>query len=314
MNVIKLSITTISALCIITSSVNVHAATNCEKSIAVNNQVDGLKFGVIKNPPKGSDYSVWFPVAPRSLAIDSKGNIFVGDSVKYRVMKFDQSGHYLTSFSLQPPKREKKPKISHLIQDMAIDNNDNVYLINLLEYRVEIYDSNGKHLRNIDYFKDEVEDLNTKKANSKFKPKRISVDNKGNVYIYIPDIVNTKIASSGAIYSPNGKLTEKGVLVSIYGKGIVNFDEKQMVGFNGYYFKIDTYAPDKKLPGKTVDKVIVEDSNGNLISACDNLQIAKDEEGEIFKTDNRGNIYTFDYYKSLNIIKIKPTSNVKGSR
>lgn len=73
---------------------------------------------------------------PRAIAFDSNGNIYIGDSVKYRIMKYDKNGDFITKHSMQLPTRNKKPEISHVIQDIAVDINDNVYVINLFEYRI----------------------------------------------------------------------------------------------------------------------------------------------------------------------------------
>lgn len=280
------------------------AHAECKQNVVIDNKSNSIKFGAIIDPPKGSDYSVWFPLVPRSIAFDSKGNIIVGDSVKYKIVKFNSDGKYIGSFPLQKPIKSKK--LSHIIQDIATDKYDNIYVINSLEFRVEIYKSNGKYINSINYFDDEIQDLNTKKPKNKYSPKNINVDVDGNVYLYSPDISNKSVPSSGAVYSKSGKLIQKGVIVTLKGKGIKNYDENKMVYFNGYYLKFDSYAPDKKLPGKTVDKITLEDIKGNTVAICDNLQIAKDEDSEIFKTDKFGNIYTFDYYNTLNVIRIVP--------
>jgi len=82
----------------------------CRPEILIKNQTGDLKFGAMHEPPKGSDYSVWFPIVPQALAFDSLGNIYVGDSVKYRIMKFDKSGKFLMKFPLQRAVRTKKPR------------------------------------------------------------------------------------------------------------------------------------------------------------------------------------------------------------
>ena len=274
-------------LVFLTSSVT--AETICKKSDVIINKSGDHKFGTILNPPKGSDYSVWFPVVPTSLAFDSKGSIYVGDSVKYRIIKFDKDGKFIIKYSLQKPVRTKKPELSHIIQDMTVDKSECLYVVNLYEYRVEIYSADGKFIRYIDYYKDSADSTH---PNKKYHPYRISVDKSSNVYLYGPKL--------NLIYSSNGLLKSK----SKNRSAVAN--EKDMVGFSGYHFKVETYAPDKKLPGKTIDKLIVKGINENVITVCDNLQIAKDEEGYVYKADLNGNIYTFDYYRTINVIKIDP--------
>lgn len=266
-------------------SSSVDAETMCKKSDVIINRSGDHKFGAILNPPKDSDYSVWFPVVPTSLAFDSKGSIYVGDSVKYRIMKYNKDGKFIAKYSLQKPVRTKKPELSHIIQDMTVDNNDNLYVVNLYEYRVEIYSSEGIFIRFIDYYKDD-----NAHPNKKYHPYRISVDKNSNVYLYGPKL--------NLVYSSKGLLQNKANNRSAVAR------EEEMVGFSGYHFTTKTYAPDKKLPGKTIDKLIVKNINGNVVGVCDNLQIAKDEGGDVYKVDANGNVYTFDYYKTLNVIKI----------
>lgn len=265
------------------------AETICKKNDVVINRSGDHKFGAILKPPKGSDYSVWFPVVPTSLAFDSEGSIYVGDSVKYRILKHDKDGKIMLKYSLQKPVRTKKPELSHIIQDMTVDKNDNLYVVNLHEYRVEIYSAEGKFIRFIDYYKDSADN---DYPNKKYHPYRISVDKNSNVYLY-----GSKL---NLIYSSNGLLQDKNKNRSAVS------DQEFMVGFSRYHFIVESYVPDKKIPGKTIDKLIVKNLNGKVITVCDNLQIAKDEDGYIFKADANGNIYTFDYYKTLNVIKIDP--------
>lgn len=251
-------------------------------------------FGAILNPPKGSDYSVWFPVVPSALAFDSKGNVYVGDSVKYRILKFDKYGKLIHKFSLQKPFITKKPELSHIIQDLAVDANDNIYAINLYEYRIEVYSSEGKFLKKIDYYKDSTDKKN---SNSKYHPSKIAVDNNYNVYIFG--------SNQNLIYSEKSMLVYKGKKISTDAK------DNKMIGYSGFNYEIKTFIPDAKLPGKMRDIIIVKDANNKVISTCKDLdiEIAYDENGKIYKADSKGNIYTFDYYDTLNVIKIDPGIN-----
>lgn len=114
----------------------------CYQEIVVKNSSGPHHFGV-KTQYLGKDGEP-VTIAPRSLAVDSKNNIYVGDSVNYRVVKFGGAGKFLFEIKLQPPVRVPKPEISHIIQDIGIDEDDNVYVWNYFEDRVEIYDQNGK--------------------------------------------------------------------------------------------------------------------------------------------------------------------------
>jgi hypothetical protein len=144
-----------------------HANAECRQQILIMNPKGDLQLGAIHEPPKGSDYSVWFPVLPRAIAFDSHDNIYIGDSVKYRVLKYDNNGKFLNKIQQQKPVHTKKPELSHEIRNIAVDKSDNIYVLNIFEYRVEIHSPTGKFLKNIDYYKDEIDQLETKKPRNK---------------------------------------------------------------------------------------------------------------------------------------------------
>jgi len=210
-----------------------HADNKCASEIVVKNPRDTNRFGAKLKPPKGSDYSVWFPVVPRSLIIDSKGDLYIGDSINYRVLKFNKQGKFLLQF---------------IIQDIGVDGSDNIYAWNYFEDRVEIFTSKGQFVRFADPREEIIKHLYKKE--------------------------------------PTGRLA-------------------------GYKYEIDSYAPDKRRPGKLLYRISVMDKNMTTISECNGVDIAYDDEGLIYAIGQDGYIYTFDYYKTLDVIKINPFSKVK---
>lgn len=123
---------------------------------------------------------------PRVLTVDSKGDIYVSDPVNYRVIKFNKDGKLILKFSLQKPVLSAKPPIGNVVEDMAVDTHDNLYLINLYEYRVEIYNSDGKFIKSINYFEDNLgqgKDLNMEKAGLGLEPEHLGIDKDGNIYL-----------------------------------------------------------------------------------------------------------------------------------
>jgi hypothetical protein len=112
---------------------------------------------VVKNPSGVHHFGIktktWsdgesLTIVPRALAIDSKDNIYVGDSVNYRLLKFDSAGRFLSEIKLQPPPQdEAKPEVSHIIHDIGLDDEDNVYVWNYFAGRTEVYDQNGKFIK-----------------------------------------------------------------------------------------------------------------------------------------------------------------------
>jgi hypothetical protein len=72
-------------------------------------------------------------------------------------------------------------------------------------------------------------------------------------------------------------------------------------------YEINSYIPDKKLPGRILYSITVSDVSGKtkkVISKCNGVELDSDEDGEIYSFDYNGNIYTFDPYQ--NVVKINP--------
>lgn len=262
---------------------NSYAQQQCRQEVIVKNPPGDLAYGW---PDNEED---WF--GPSALAIDSKGNIYIGDYANYRILKFSKKGNLLLNFKLQSPARFPLKKVpgtikisSHYFPDIAVDKKDNVYLLNFFESRVEIYTPEGHFIKFINYSNDEI--MGPKGAVGK-----INIDVHGNIYLYKP-------TKGGGVYSPDGYLKRKGVLVDEQGRGKLNFDEKEMVDYNGFYYEVDL----KK------SELIIKDKNKVIVKRCNNVRIADDPmAGLVYKTDKEGNIYTFDYYHgTLDVIKIIP--------
>lgn len=242
MNSIK-KLNLIATILILSCVVAFHAYSEdkkCIQEVVVKNGPADMGFGAIWNYPGDIEPSVWFPVVPRALAIDSKGHIYVGDSVNYRVMKYDSKGKLLFEFKLQPPVKKIKPEISHIIQDIGIDKDDKVYVWNFFEDRVEIYYPDGKYQESVGS----------------------RDDRQKGIFAHIP----------------KGK-------------------------FGNYIYGIESYIPDKKYPGRILYSITVRDDK-KIAAQCYGVEIASDEDGQIYNFDNNGNIYTFDAL--LNVIKINP--------
>lgn len=153
------------------------AENKCNFVTAVRNPSGDQRFGVMtKTFPDGAS----FTNTARALAIDSKDNIYVGDSVNYRVLKFDGAGKFLFEIKLQPPVKEIKPETGH-IQDIGLDKDDNVFVWNYFENSVEIYDQNGKFKEFINPGDDKQKGVFTKTSKGRFSKYIYEFDS------YIPD-------------------------------------------------------------------------------------------------------------------------------
>jgi sugar lactone lactonase YvrE len=83
---------------------------------------------------------------PTDVAWNANGDIFISDGyVNARVAKFDKNGDWVKSFG-EPGSGPGQLNTPHSI---ATDAKGNVYVANRGNVRVEVFDSDGKYLRNI---------------------------------------------------------------------------------------------------------------------------------------------------------------------
>jgi DNA-binding beta-propeller fold protein YncE len=88
---------------------------------------------------------------PTDLGIAANGDIFVstghgGDDP--RIVRFDKNGKFITTWSLK--EATDTPTTRHDIHTMVVDSKGTVYAADREMKRIRIYDSNGKHLRDIE--------------------------------------------------------------------------------------------------------------------------------------------------------------------
>lgn len=223
-------------LLIVMSALTYAKDKNCYHEIAVKNTAGSNAFGAIWNFPGDIKPSVWFPIVPRAIAINSKGEIYVGDSVNYRVLKFDNKGKFLLEFKLQPPIKVLKPEISHIIQDIGIDKDYSVYVWNILENRVEIYDQNGEFKESVRPNDERQKGIFTKTLKGKFSKYIYEIDS------YIPDKKYPgMILHSIAIVDVTGKERKE---IRRCGGVELAYDEDGLVysfDYNGNIYTFDAY-------------------------------------------------------------------------
>jgi sugar lactone lactonase YvrE len=81
---------------------------------------------------------------PTGVAWDSKGNIFISDGyINARVAKLDKSGDWVKSWG----EHGNKPGEFNTPHAIAVDTNDNVYVADRGNSRIQIFDTDGKYLR-----------------------------------------------------------------------------------------------------------------------------------------------------------------------
>jgi DNA-binding beta-propeller fold protein YncE len=79
---------------------------------------------------------------PDSIAVDSAGNVFVGELANNRIQKFDASGNFLTKWG-GPGSGDGQ---FNRPDGLAIDGGGNVYVADLLNHRVQKFDASGTFL------------------------------------------------------------------------------------------------------------------------------------------------------------------------
>lgn len=82
---------------------------------------------------------------PRAITTDSEGNIYVGDSVNYQIVKFNKQGNFVTNFPLMGDKSTSEE--GDVIYSLAVDQADNIYVMNSKKKRIEVYTNNGRVLK-----------------------------------------------------------------------------------------------------------------------------------------------------------------------
>ena len=113
----------------------------------------GRKWERVDGPPKQPEAGEPPPKAQRDrfnretdLTWDKAGNIYVADGYNNsRVAKFDKDGNWVTSWG----QRGTGPGEFHTVHTIAIDNQDHIYVGDRENKRIQVFDTNGKFLRQI---------------------------------------------------------------------------------------------------------------------------------------------------------------------
>lgn len=80
---------------------------------------------------------------PTSIAIDSKGNVYVADEHRHDVQVFDNDGNYLRKIG------EEGSGVGQLDRPsgLAVDSKDNLYVVDHMNNRIQVFDPSGKSIR-----------------------------------------------------------------------------------------------------------------------------------------------------------------------
>ncbi|MDM8568594.1 caspase family protein, partial [Thiotrichales bacterium HSG1] len=115
-------------------------------------------------------------VLPTSIAVDSKNNVYVVDSAKCDIKKFDSNGNYLITFGEGFGENDGQFSIAGGI---AIDDNDNVYVADSQNHRIQQFDTSGNFIRKFGR-----NSRNGNKEKGTFEdPSDLVTDEDGNLYV-----------------------------------------------------------------------------------------------------------------------------------
>lgn len=146
---------------------------------------------------------------PGGIASDAAGNIYVADTWNHRIQKFDKDGKFLGKWgefiSLGDPASANDAARNTKFfgpRGVAVGPDGNIYVTDTGNKRVQIFDANGKYLRQID------SGMSPSKLSPNYafsspgelnEPVGITVDSAGNVYV--ADTNNKRIQK----FDPQGK-------------------------------------------------------------------------------------------------------------
>jgi DNA-binding beta-propeller fold protein YncE len=130
---------------------------------------------------------------PFDTKIDSKGNVWVVDTVNNRIQKFDSSGKFVLNIGRSEGDRPGPQEGSfNRPRSLAIGSNDTIYVADTYYSRIQVFDNNGKFIRTFGTLGSDLGQLGN--------PSGIAVDRTtGNVYV--ADSGNARIQ----VFSPDGK-------------------------------------------------------------------------------------------------------------
>jgi DNA-binding beta-propeller fold protein YncE len=127
--------------------------------------------------------------SPFGLAVDSQGDVYVGDPGNYRVQKFDSEGNFLTKWGSSG---FRNGQFSEDLADIAVDGQGNVYVTDRSN-GFQKFDSNGQFLGQFEHCGDEKRF---------FSAAGVAVDAQDNVYV--SDLSNKHICK----YASNGQFLD----------------------------------------------------------------------------------------------------------
>ncbi|MDD3427739.1 MAG: NHL repeat-containing protein [Caldisericia bacterium] len=135
------------------------------------------------------DGSQFFPMYQQGLVLDSKGNIYIGDSGESQIEVFDSGFKSIRNFGEIGTGNGK----FQYLTAMCIDENDNIYTVDSYNAYIQIFSSDGKVIKK---FGEKGED-----DNKLLNPSGIAILKSG-------DLVITDYASGVKVFSKSGEFKQ----------------------------------------------------------------------------------------------------------
>jgi DNA-binding beta-propeller fold protein YncE len=168
-------------------------------------------------PPDGSGVAQDIFNRPTDVAWDSAGNIYVSDGYgNSRVVKFDRNGVFLKTWG----SKGKGPGQFDLPHTLVVDANDNIYVGDRQNSRIQVYDTNGS--------------LKTSYTGIGH-PYAICLSNGPHQYMYTSNSNGTPTMENGEIY----KMELDGTILGKFGKA------GKMLGEFGTVHQMSCYNPNE---------------------------------------------------------------------
>ncbi len=135
---------------------------------------------------------------PAGVDVDSNGYVYVVDSQNDRIQKFDSNGGFVSTLGSEckvndhPDDKDFCDGMFNFPFGLAVDRNDNVYVADMLNNRIQVFDPNGKFLEKWGSRCD-VDDQNPDACDGRFLfPYGLDIDpSKGTVFV--ADTANNRI-------------------------------------------------------------------------------------------------------------------------
>ena len=190
---------------------------------------------------------------PLAIAIDSHHNVYVVDSVKGDIKKFDSEGNYQMTFGEGFGDEDGQFKLA---AGIAIDKNDNIYVTDLYNHRVQQFYTDGNFVWKFGRYGE------SDGIGQFHYPLDITTDNAGNVYV--GDTSNHRIQKIKSACIQNQDIDDTDCIITFGSQGAspgqfnqvggiaVSPDEQRVYAIDLGNNRVQIFSNEKFSPGKAI--------------------------------------------------------------